>query len=158
MKKKIIMSTVFGLCLIGADVAAKSDVKFHGTLYKITCVINNDQPVDVSFGNVGINKIDGVQYTQNVTLNITCDDDYNGGMTLYVNGTATQFDNSALQTDQAELGIRIMQDGVPVVLNKPIAVTVEHPPVLTAVPVTLPGNTLEEGTFHGTATLVAEIE
>lgn len=137
---------------------AKSDVNFHGTLYSISCIINNDKPVDILFGNVGVNKVDGVQYTQSIPLSMTCDEGYSGALLLTIAGNESGFDDSAVMTDAPGLAIRIMQGGEVIQVNKPFIITTGNLPVLTAVPVKDPQITLTGGEFHATATLIAEIE
>ncbi|HEY1847470.1 MAG TPA: fimbrial protein [Buttiauxella sp.] len=157
MNARIIFFAILSANFYSQTVSAKSDVKFHGSLYEISCVVNNDNPIDVAFGNVGVNKIDGIQYTQPVPVDITCDGSYSGEFSLYVKGTAADFDDSAVQTDVPDLSIRIMQDGSRIQINKPIIVSSAHPPALTAVPINRPGSSLSEGVFKATATLVVEI-
>lgn len=146
------------LIFLSNETHSNSDVNFHGTLYKVTCRINNDAPVDIQFGNVGINKIDGVLYTQSVPLKITCDEAYSGNLSFTITGTMASFDRSAIQSDIAGLGIRIMQDGKPVTIGQSFSISATSPPALTAVPVAQTGSTLNEGLFHATATFVAEVD
>lgn len=157
--KSIILRIIF-LCVLFAsfDVLSKSNVKFHGQLNNMSCMINNNEPVNIAFGNVGINKIDGAKYTQPVPVELICDDSYSGIVLLSIKGVVSDFDNSAIQTDVSDLGIRIMNDGKPIPLDEAIACSVSSLPKLTAVPVAKPGGALNEGVFHGVATLVAEIE
>ncbi len=68
--KKIVLTM-----LMGGSLAAQAadNLKFHGTLISPpNCTINNDQTIDVKFGNLLINKIDGTRYAQNVPYEITC--------------------------------------------------------------------------------------
>lgn len=133
---------------------ANSDVRLHGTLYKNTCIVNNDKPVDISFGNVGINKVDGIAYSQNIPLTISCDETPGITLNLKVNGTVSDFDLSAVQTNNKDLAIEIRNNGQLIKLSTPIFSTKDiH---LTAVPVKRYGSDLTAGSFTAVATLVAE--
>lgn len=119
--------------------------------------------VEVDFGNnVGINKIDGTHYRQPMNYVIKCQTGNVSGLALKLTlkGTGAGFDtsNAALATNTDGLGIRIYQNGTPFVLNQPLTITKDAPPLLEAVPVKASGVTLKEGPFEATATLLAEYE
>ncbi|SUH17654.1 fimbrial protein SteE [Salmonella enterica subsp. enterica] len=72
------------------------------------CTINNDQTIDVKFGNLLINKIDGTRYAQNVPYEITCDStvrDETMAMTLTLSGSVSDFNPAAVNTSVAGLGL-----------------------------------------------------
>lgn len=132
-------------------------VSFHGTLRKKPCHIAGDQDINVHFGNVGINKVDGQKYMQPVPYTLTCDEvNASWSLMLSVKGTAAGFENTALKTNASGLGIRILQNGKPMEINKAMAITYASPPTLQAVPVQQSGVTLPEQDFSATATLMAE--
>lgn len=136
------------------------DVTFHGVLKRRPCHINNDRPIEVHFGNVGIEKVDGVRYKQVLSYSLVCDaPDPNAVMTLMVKGTPTGFDPAAVSTSANGLGIQILQNSQPFVLNQQIR-GINHPPLptLEVVPVKDPAVALAEGNFTATATLLAEYE
>ena len=119
--------------------------------------------VEVDFGNnIGINKIDGLNYRQPMNYAIKCSTGNVNGLALKltIKGTAASFDssNAALQTNVDGLGIRLYQNGTPFVLNQPLTITKNAPPTLEAVPVKQSGVALKEGAFEATATLLAEYE
>lgn len=153
------------LMLMGAIVcgplSAADNMAFQGTLIAPPpCKINGGEAVDVDFGNrVGIKKVNGENYRQTVDYRITCEPSTQPlDMTLLLSGNATTFDTAAVQTNQAALGIRLLQDGKPFTLNKAVAIDPKSPPVLEAVPVAEPGATLTEGVFDATATLRADYQ
>ncbi|OAT33508.1 MrfF family protein [Buttiauxella ferragutiae ATCC 51602] len=140
---------------------AADNMLFHGTLIEPPpCTINDDGMVDVDFGErVGINKVNGVNYRKPVDYRITCESGATGlDMTLTLSGTHTGYDDAAVQTDMADLGIQVLQNGTPFTLNTPLSIDPQNPPVLEAVPVKTPGATLPEGAFVATATLKAEYQ
>ncbi|WP_426763099.1 fimbrial protein [Hafnia paralvei] len=139
---------------------ADSDVKFHGTLVVVTCQVNQDKLVNVSFGEVGVKKIDGVNYAAAIPFVVTCNNlggQGNPGLTLSVNGTAADFNENAVATTVSGLGIQIMKNGVPLKLNTETEISYAPQPTLTAVPVKADGVELSAGDFHATATLVVHV-
>lgn len=143
-----------------ADATGDSlDVTFHGTLKRKPCQISNDQDINVHFGNVGVNKVDGQNYLQSVPYTLTCDDaDASETLLMTLKGTQSGFENTALGTNADGLGIRILEDGTPMEINKAIPISYTNPPVLQAVPVQQSGVTLPEQDFSVTATLLAEYQ
>lgn len=146
--------------LIAGKVQAAENMKFYGTLIEPPpCTINDGGEVDVDFGSrVGVTKVNGNNYLQPVNYQITCgsgENTWQMTMTLTVIGTPTTYDAAALQTNTTDLGIRLLRDGKAFELNKPVAITLNSPPRLEAVPVKRPGSTLSEGLFEATATLLA---
>lgn len=149
------------LLLGNAPVQAENNTIFYGTLNEPpACTINNGEQVDVNFGaRVGVNKVDGQNYTQTVNYRISCEPGANGlTMGLQVTGSATGFDIAALQTNMPDLGIRLLQNGQALTLNKRLNIDAAKPPVLQAVPVKQPGVELKAGTFMATATLLADYQ
>ncbi|MGO2155269.1 MAG: fimbrial protein [Serratia proteamaculans] len=135
------------------------DVTFHGVLKQRPCHINGDRDIEVHFGDVGVNKVDGSRYLQKVSYSLSCDDpDDSAAMTLVVKGIATSFDQAAVSTSANGLGIRILQDGKPFTLNSRMKIDDKSPPKLEVVPVKDPSVTLVESPFTATATLLAEYE
>lgn len=140
---------------------AAENMLFRGTLIEPPpCTIKDGGMVDVDFGErVGINKVNGVNYLKLVDYRITCESGATGlDMTLTLSGTETGYDDAAVQTDKADLGIRVLQNGAHFTLNTPLSIDPQNPPVLEAVPVKTPGATLTEGAFVATATLKAEYQ
>jgi type 1 fimbria pilin len=156
------VSVVIALCSVAVFstlslAAVEADLRFRGTLrVPPPCTINEGGTVAVDFGQrVGINKVDGANYRQAVDYRISCDTP--GArpweMWLTLKGNATAFDKAAVQTDNANLGIRIYQNGAPFTLNGGLKIDPNNPPRLEAVPVAKPGAVLKEGAFVATATL-----
>lgn len=138
-------------------VQAAENLKFHGTLIAApTCTIDNDQPIEVSFGNVLIDTINGENFSQPVPYTIACDPDVRDdslAMTLTLSGTAVDFDTAAIATDVTGLGIELRQNDTPFVIGSTIAINESSKPTLTAVPVKKAGAVLQEGAFEAWATL-----
>ncbi|QDI20297.1 pilus assembly protein [Serratia marcescens] len=140
---------------------AAENMHLFGTLIAPPpCSINNDQLVDVDFGErVGVTKVDGKNYLKTVDYRITCEPGVSGlVLGLTVTGPQTGFDAAALQTNLPDLGIRLLQGGEAFIINKRIVISADHPPVLQAVPVKKPGAVLEPKPFEVTATLLADYQ
>lgn len=158
MKISIIHSVLFLFsCLIIRVSVADENMKFHGALVNPpACTINDNQPINVEFGNVGVNKIDGVNYTQDVDYQITCDDEDEGSdLYLSLMGDVTSYDAAAIATNVNGLGIEIKEGGKAFDLNSQVKVDASSPPKLTAVPVKKDNAELSVGEFSATATLKA---
>lgn len=146
----------FGAC---ADQTGDTlNVKIHGTLKRIPCVINNDKTIAIEFGNVGVNKVDGVNYKQPIDYTLECEDrDETASLHMTLRGVQASYNTGAVNTNIPGLGIEILQNGSPVTINKSFVIDFNSPPRLEAVPVSS-GATLSEGAFSATATLLAEYE
>lgn len=151
---------LLALCSIGLCSGASANVTFSGTLNEPPpCTIDAGNTIEVDFGDVGVKRVDGVKYRRGLAYTISC-----GPATLpwelklSVNGTATTFDASAVQTNVPELGLRLFQNNVPFLLNTPLDITLSSPPTLEVVPVKQPGATLVPARFTAVATLLAEYE
>lgn len=140
----------------------EADMTFHGTLIEPPpCTINDGNQVEVDFGDrVGINKVDGENYRQQLNYQITCDKALGGNwaLTLSLSGSAAGFDNDALLTNKSGLGIRVYQGDKPFTPNSSVKINLDNPPRLDAVPIKQTGATLTEGVFEAWATLRADYE
>lgn len=160
---KIIM--VFALAMTGCFfcyAAQTGDVKkivFDIYMVQTTpCAINGDQPITVSFGNVGISKIDTGRYVQDLHYSLNC-----GGATskdkvsMFIKANPTTWDTKAIATDVAGLGAQVLKDGSPVELNTYISITdPANPPSLQVRLVKDPAVTLTDRAFVATGTIIVE--
>ncbi|EKT58540.1 putative fimbrial subunit SteE [Providencia sneebia DSM 19967] len=113
------------------------------------------------FGEVGITKINGTNYQQDFTLTLSCGTGLGNAVALYLEyrGMNAPFDNNALQTNQAGLGIRLYHQGVIIPPNSGTPITMSDGDTATlplyAVPVKdpSPSATLYEGDFTATASV-----
>jgi len=139
--------------------AVSVPVSFTGTLIEPpACTINGGGVIDVNFGEqLATHRIDGENYRQTIAWQLNCPvAPAPLVLKLIIKGNATSFENTALQTSQADLGIRLLSDGKRFELNKFVPLSVSAPPVLEAVPVSRPASTLTEGKFTASATLLAQ--
>ncbi|HCU0429594.1 TPA: fimbrial protein [Serratia marcescens] len=149
-----------GMVFSSAWADKKADMTFRGTLIAPpACTIDDDNQVDVNFGDrVGINKVDGVNYRQELNYQIHCENSSSGtwAMKLSLLGSPAGFDSNALVTNKDDLGIRIYQNDKPFTPGSELAINLTSPPRLEAVPVKRGGSTLTEGVFEAWATLRAD--
>lgn len=134
---------------------------FKGELIEMAeCTVNNDQLIDVDFGpRLGVNQIDGVNYKQAINYQINCLPGYTtSDMTITISASSMASDKSAIQTDKIGLGIRLLQNGLPMNLNQALTFTPGNPPVLEAVPITSDMSLLTEGTFLALAAIKVEYQ
>lgn len=119
-----------------------------------------NQPIKVPFGEVGITKINGVNYQQDFTLTLSCGTGLGNAVALYLEYRgmpANSFDSKALQASQSGLGIRLYHQGVVISPNTGTSITMSDSGTSTlplyAVPVKDPSAsaTLYEGDFTATA-------
>lgn len=169
-KEKIVMLMTAGVMLaagfqLSARAAQTGDsmsVNFQGEFVIATaCTVNNDQIIDVTFGEVGVNKVNGNNYKQTIPYTVDCNGiKDSSSLSLTMSGTAESYDDAAISTSADGLGIRIEADGQPMTLNKPLSTTLEalQSLTLTAVPVQDPVKTLTAGTFNAVATLTANYQ
>ncbi|CFR06251.1 fimbrial protein [Yersinia kristensenii] len=164
MKNRSLISgcSIAAVLTLSSPLAYAEDMLFTGTLINpAPCVINGGKIIDVPFGeNLGVNKIDGINYTQTVPYSITCETVSSSlelGITI-VSASVATFDPAAIQTDVRDLGIRILKNGVSFPLNTRVAYDKNNPPVLKAVPIKATGATLSEGSFEATATLLVDYQ
>ncbi|AIN19851.1 fimbrial family protein [Yersinia rochesterensis] len=148
--------------VVGSTLAYADNMLFSGTLINpAPCVINGGKIIDVPFGeNLGVNKIDGINYTQAVPYSIICEtvgSSLELGITV-VSASVATFDPAAIQTNVRDLGVRILKNGVSFPLNTRVAYDKNNPPVLKAVPIKATGATLSEGSFEATATLLVDYQ
>lgn len=135
---------------------------FDGTLIiPPVCQLGHEDPIRVSFGQIGVRKVDGDLFKQNIPYQLSCEGDLNHpwAVSLVFNATlaGTGFDNSTIKITSSEnagkFGIQIQKDGIPLELNKAFKIDAGHLPVLSAVPIKKPGVDLVGENFTAQGTL-----
>lgn len=165
MKKAVFLCLLAALAIHTACAAQTGDsvtYNFKGHFLVLSpCIISDDKVIEISFGSVGVKKVDGVNYKQTIPYTVDCKGEPDStAMNLTITGTAESFDNAAVTTNAAGLGIQIQADGQPLKLNTPLATTLGGLSllVLTAVPVKDPATELIAQTFSATATLKVDYQ
>lgn len=140
---------------------------FDGTLIlPPSCQLGHSDPIRVPFGKVGVRKVDGTLFKQDIPYQLDCQGDLTQpwNVTLTFTGTlaGSGFDNATLRANSSlnsgNLGIQIQKDGSPLELNKAFAINSSTPPVLSAVPVKRTGSNLVGDDFTATGTLTIDFQ
>jgi type 1 fimbria pilin len=154
------MSTLLSLALLAiSPLQAADNMSFRGTLIEPPpCLVNNGTNIDVPFDKIGVNTVDGINHRQQINYVLDCTAGPAWSMVLTLIGPAASYESATLQTNVANLGIKIYQNGQPFELSTPIAIDPQNPPLLEAVPVKKLGTELVEGMFEVTATLRADYQ
>ncbi|WP_171045825.1 fimbrial protein [Pseudomonas edaphica] len=139
--------------------AAEKQVTIKGTVYaSIPCVINNNKPITASFGDVQIEKIDGVYKTITLDYSLNCTNATTNELRMYVNGRVTGFDSKALLIPNNDnIGIALIKDGTRLQLNRWFDFDPRKQPVLQTVLVRVSGK-INAGAFQASATLAVDYQ
>lgn len=107
MKKLLLLPLLF-LIHIG-NTSASGEMSLRGTLLdSVPCDINNGEALSVDFGEVGVNKIDGVRYQQVLSFPVNCQGKYSGPPFRFIySGQVSDFDPAALKTTADGLGVKL---------------------------------------------------
>lgn len=142
-----------------SSVQAAENMSFRGTLLEYPpCEINDGQPVEIDFGEVGINKIDGKNYSRTFTLTYDCQGASTDKILRYL-GNVTAFDTAAVQSNIANFGIRLAHrssDGgvSPLTVGSALLLAADvRSSTFVVTPVKKAGVELLEGAFTAGATL-----
>ncbi|MBG5898604.1 fimbrial protein [Providencia sp. PROV156] len=147
--------------------SANANWLFDGTLIiPPVCQLSQDDPIKVSFGKVGVRKVDGVAFKQTIPYQLNCVGDMSQpwDISLTFSGTpaGNGFDNATLQAisplNNGKLGIQIQKNGQPQPLNNAFLVDRTALPILSAVPVMRAGSELVGDNFTASGTLTVIFE
>ncbi|PIF24074.1 fimbrial protein [Candidatus Pantoea floridensis] len=159
MMNRRILLWVLILLALPLRIQAAVPMNMKGTLLALSCKINNEKPVDVSFGDaVGVNLVDGVNYRQKLALEIICTDPPGKLLHLKFLGNPTDFDPSAIMTNIDDLGIRLLKNDKPILINETLPLDNDRLLEFAAVPVKGVGSQLNGGDFHSKVTLQIVLE
>ncbi|HHQ6589781.1 fimbrial protein [Serratia fonticola] len=122
------------------------------------CVINDNRPIDVEFGDVMTTRVDGDNYKMPVNYTLSCTGGTSNAMKLQVKGSGAAFDATVLQTNQTGLGIELRQGASKLAVNSWLNFTYPNKPELWAVPVKQDGATLTGGEFSAGATMAVDYQ
>ncbi len=146
---------------------ANENLQFSGNLIATPLCTLSDKGgrIDVRFQrNIAINRIDGHEYRQAIPYQIDCPGAASSGiawrMRLTLKGNPTAFDPAALQSSIPDLGIKVLLDGVELVvgISRPLQLSSGSAlPVLEAVPVKRRDAVLQSKDFTASALLLAEL-
>ena len=139
------------------------NMQFGGTLLaRPTCTVSDKGGrMDVRFGNINVNRIDGEQYRRAIPYQINCpgaNTNTTWRMRLTLKGNPAVFEPKALQSSVPDLGIKVLLGGAELIPGEPqfMQITPTALPLLEAVPVKLKDSELPSIDFTASALLLAE--
>jgi type 1 fimbria pilin len=136
-----------------------STVTVHVKVETSPCVINNGEMINVNFGdNLLTTLIDGNEYKKAITYSLDCAQRTNNALKLKISGTASTFNNSALQTNKENIGIKLFSNGQTLPVNQWINFDGNVAPQLSAAPIKLTENPLKGGAFAASATMMIDYQ
>ncbi|WP_130099543.1 fimbrial protein [Siccibacter turicensis] len=125
------------------------------------CDINNNQTIDVDFGNnvITTEVAQGV-YEKPVNYTLDCSGmDTSRTLKMRIAGTGASFDNNVLKTSIASLGVKIKKNGADYPINSDISFASQSDkPVFTAQLVQETGSRLPTGAFSAGATMTVDYQ
>lgn len=131
------------------------------TINASPCEINNNQNIDVDFGDnvITTDVAKGiVEKDVNYTLDCTSADQ-SKTLVMRISGTGAVFDDKSLKTSIPELGIKMKADGVDYPVNTDLVLaTSSSKPALKALLVQQPGAHLPTGGFTAGATMTVDYQ
>lgn len=161
MKRNTILGAVT-LCtaLSSGMVWADARITFHGTLLDApTCEINNNQDIDVDFGDdMVISRVNGANYKKEIVYTLSCEDAASSAMRLTLKGTLATFGSGLLMTSKAGLAIQLYNGSTKLAPGTGINFTYPYKPELYAIPEANDTSTLTAGYFTSTATMVIDYQ
>jgi len=138
--------------------AAITTVTVKVTVVAQPCVINDDKPIDVNFGEITTTGVDGKNFRLPVNYTLNCTGVSSNAMKLQIQGSGAGFDATVLKTNKPRLGIELQQGDSKFPLNSWLNFTYPNKPALWAVPVKQSGLTLAAGEFTATATMTVDYQ
>ncbi|QEW32605.1 fimbrial protein [Erwinia billingiae] len=162
MKRLFFLAVTLALLSASAsalETGGSKSFSLHGHVAQAEtpCTLNEGQMIDVPFGNVSINKVGSGQYLKNISYSINCvgiKNQIKFKMILVAPGT--DWDPQAMVSSVEGLGVRIVNDGTPIALNRVFNIDLDHPPTLQAQLVTKTGLELTGRPFTAGGTLLVE--
>ncbi|MCY1688743.1 fimbrial protein [Yersinia enterocolitica] len=123
------------------------------TILAPTCTINDNKAISVNFGEVLTQKVDGKNYIKPVDYSLKCTGSDSQMFNMKIEGTAAQFNDSALKTNITDFGIALLANDKPLKINDSIAFSSAKKPVLQVVPVKVVNKPLIGGDFTANAVM-----
>ena len=148
---------LFAVCAIAFSSNSMANLTFTGTLQAPPpCTISNGNNIDIEFNEIGVNSIDGVNHRKKLNYTINCSPtNLSWRLWLKVEGSVADFDPTAIQTDNPDLGIKVLRNNIGFYINQKLSILLTDPPTIEVIPVKRPNAILDGGDFRATAVLLA---
>ncbi|EML7933736.1 MULTISPECIES: fimbrial protein [Providencia] len=154
--------TLFFLVYLGSAFGVGLNLSGNLVVAPPECILNNDQQQAIHFSDILLTRIDGFNYLQPLTFQLTCAQLAKNAIKLTIKGDATSFNsNGALKTSNAKLGIAFYVNDVRQGINEAINVDYSALPTITAAPVknlTASYSNTDGGIFSALATLKVDYQ
>jgi type 1 fimbria pilin len=138
---------------------SEPNVNISGTIVaSMPCKVNNDAVTDIEFNNVIVSSINGVNFTQNIPIEISCSPGFSSELDLTFQGMSSPLGSSVIVTSIDGLGINISKNGNPVEINKKFSIDWRAPFQLQATPVKENNSKIDGGEFSATANLLISLQ
>lgn len=154
----ILVGLLFALPMVAWALSTATVTVTVTALALPACVINDDRPIEVEFGDVMTTRVDGNNYRKRVGYNLSCKGGAHNAMKLQVQGNGASFDSSLLKTNKAGLGIELQQGNSKLGINTWLKFFYPNKPELWAMPVKQGGATLAGGKFNASATMMVDYQ
>ncbi|EIU7559091.1 MULTISPECIES: fimbrial protein [Providencia] len=126
------------------------------------CILNNGQQQAIHFNDILLTRIDGSNYLQPLTFQLTCTQLAKNSIKLTIKGDATSFNsNGALKTSNTKLGVAFYVNDVRQRINESINVNYTALPTIKVAPVknlTASYSNTDGGVFSALATLKVDYQ
>ncbi|MBK4784920.1 MAG: hypothetical protein FT714_12180 [Pantoea sp. Pent] len=122
------------------------------------CIINNNQPIMVEFGDVITGGVNGERYRKKMNYTIVCPGNEQQKMTMRVTGEKASFDSEVFLNSVQDLGFRIKRDGLKVLPDVDFSFSYQALPEIMIIPVKREGARLPGGDFFASYTLTVGYE
>lgn len=157
-------ASAFLSLFIQTTLAVTVDVTVKGVVIaKPKCTINSGQDIKVSFGDLNISDINGVNYgKRQIPYNVICSSNTsgaNGLMKVKLQGVSANFGDGLLSTDISGLAIKILDgNSQQIMINEWLNFTYPDVPELYAVTIKNSQEILHGGDFSSSASLLIDIQ
>lgn len=158
---------LIGILLLPPSAISAANMNLYGTLVEHQpCIVNNALPIDVPFGEVLIEQINGINYEKKIKLVFECETPEIPPLSLRHKGTVTNFDEAAVSGIVHDFGIHVdletANGRVPFTVGKAFIITDRAQSSLQTTimvtPVKKKGAILGAGYFTATSTLQIEYQ
>jgi type 1 fimbria pilin len=140
-----------------------ANVNVSAIVNRSPCVVNNNNGISIQFGEILTSRIDGETYFKPFSFLVNCPGATpNTIMNVRVEGTAWSFDQTALETNNPQIGIRLREfnaQGTVLSVNTTrLRFFYYNPPKIGVVPLKKEGAVLAGGTLTAAATLIVDYD
>ncbi|WP_080353587.1 fimbrial protein [Serratia marcescens] len=148
---------VWGACFPVMAKKATATVTVKITLTAPPCDINNNNLIEVNFGNdVMTTRVDGEYKKMPINYTLQCQGGASNAVRMRIDGQGAAFDGGVLKTNKSDFGIELLNSGKRLPINGWLNFTYPNQPTLEAVPVKRSGARLSGGAFSASATMKVE--